>query len=163
LIKALDASEWRNRIQLVFLGHLIPGDPYSLEFEKLIADRSWCHHGGFADRDGLKRQLETAALVVLPSLEDNCPMVVLEAMAAGTPVLAARVGGLPDLIDPGVNGLFCDPQDPKSIRTGVETLLENREEAALMARQAHSMAQARFSPLTVARQHLDIYREVLRH
>ena len=47
----------------------------------MVAARPWCTHGGFADRAKLKACLKTASLLALPSLEDNCPMVVLEAMA----------------------------------------------------------------------------------
>jgi len=61
---------------------------------------------GFASRTDLKAHLRQATLLALPSLEENCPMVVLEAMAAGVPVVAARVGGVPDLIEEGKTGIL---------------------------------------------------------
>ena len=113
------------------------------------------------NREQLKARLATASFVVLPTREDNCPMVVLEAMAAGVPVMASKVGGVPDLIEPGKTGLFCDPDRPESFREGVETLLSDRDAARQIAAAAKSEARRRFHPEVVARKHLEIYREVL--
>jgi glycosyltransferase involved in cell wall biosynthesis len=100
-------------------------------------------------------------MLVLPSLEDNCPMTVLEAMAAGVPVVAARVGGLPDLIEEGQTGFFCDPLQGPSIAAAVEKVLANPAEAADVARRARQCARERFHPEVIGRRHLEIYREVL--
>ncbi len=82
-IRALDLIIQRQPLEVVFLGTAQAGDPYAEEFRQLVAGRSWCRHAGFANREELKKQLSEAALLVLPSLEDNCPMVLLEAFAAG--------------------------------------------------------------------------------
>ena len=88
-------------------------------------------------------------------------MVVLEAMAAGVPVMASKVGGVPDLIDGSTTGLFCDPQDPKSFSIGVQRLLEDQDYAHQMASNAFHEAMNRFHPKVIAEKHLEIYREVL--
>ncbi len=103
-----------------------------------------------------------AAFVVLLSLEDNCPMVILEAMAAGVPVLASNVSGVPDLIEPNKTGLFCDPQQPETFRLGVARLLEDRDLTGQLTNHAQYQALQRFNPRIVAQQHMDIYRELLR-
>jgi glycosyltransferase involved in cell wall biosynthesis len=110
----------------------------------------------------LRTYFKTASMVALPSLEDNCPMVVLEAMAAGVPVLAANVGGVPDLVQDGSNGLFCDPLNAESMRNGTEKLLSDRELAARLVRTANENAHERYHPLVIASKHMEIYREVLR-
>ena len=88
-------------------------------------------------------------------------MVVLEAMAAGVPVVAAKAGGLPDLIEEGKTGFFCDPRDAASMRAGVERALVNRSATAEMAKLARQRARERFHPKVIAKRHIEIYREVL--
>ncbi|MEI8290501.1 MAG: glycosyltransferase family 4 protein [Verrucomicrobiota bacterium] len=159
-IRALDSLAKERKFKIIFLG-LTDHSAYSREFLELIRERPWCEHAGFADRTNLKTYFQSATLVVLPTLEDNCPMVVLEAMAAGVPVLASNVGGVPDLIEPEVTGLFCHPDQPESFRTGITRLLDDRPLAQQLATNAKTAALQRFHPQAVARQHLKIYQEVL--
>jgi glycosyltransferase involved in cell wall biosynthesis len=86
-------------------------------------------------------------------------MVVLEAMAAGVPVAAAAVGGVPELIRQGETGLLFDPSDREDMIGAVRELLTPRsfERAA----RAKEEAWERFLPEVIARQHLTIYEEVL--
>jgi glycosyltransferase involved in cell wall biosynthesis len=100
-------------------------------------------------------------LLALPSLEDNCPMTVLEAAAAGVPVVAANVGGVPDLIAEGKTGLLCDPLDAVSMGGAVEKILARPELARALAAEASRQARERFHPTVIARRHVEIYREVL--
>jgi glycosyltransferase involved in cell wall biosynthesis len=162
LIRALDAVAAHRKFRLVFLGAINAKEPYGTEFIQLLQSRPWCSYEGFADREKLKRYFQRAAMVVLPSLEDNCPMVVLEGMAAGVPVVAAKVGGVPDLIEDNKTGLFCDPLDPASIRDGVLRFLDDSEFAGRMATAAMHVARERFHPISIARQHLEIYKEVIK-
>jgi len=160
-IRALDSLAARRTFELILLGGAVAGRPYDDEFLKLVRERSWCHFGGLADREKLKEYLGGATVLALPSLEDNCPMVVLEAMAAGVPVMAARVGGLPELIEEGVTGLFCDPLDPGSMSATLEKLLQTNSALVEVAKRAKERALARFHPRAVAEQHMEIYRGVL--
>jgi glycosyltransferase involved in cell wall biosynthesis len=110
---------------LVFLGQADRSADYVRAFFRLLETRPWCRYEGFVDRNGLKRWLRQAALLVLPSLADNCPMVVLEAAAAGVPVAAAKIGGVPELIAPDQTGLLFDPADNASMAAAVTTLLKS--------------------------------------
>ncbi len=161
LIRALDALAAKHRFELRFCGGAKRGDLYVEEFFDLVEARPWCVYNGLTTRDALKDLLGQASVLVLPSLEDNCPMTVLEAMAAGVPVVAARVGGLPDLIEDRKTGFFCDPLDAASMAAAIERVLRNPSAAAEVARQAGQAARERFHPKIVARRHLEIYREVL--
>jgi glycosyltransferase involved in cell wall biosynthesis len=160
-IKALDSLAASSKFKLVFLGQVESADPYAAEFLGVVAQRPWCEHAGFADRETLKGYLKRAAFLALPSLEDNCPMVVLEAMAAGVPVLAAKVGGLPDLIEDGKTGVFCNPLEPESMSAGVSRLLDNADLGRKLASAAQDQAKERYHPSVIARRHVEIYREVL--
>jgi glycosyltransferase involved in cell wall biosynthesis len=161
-IRALDSLAGRRKFKIIFLGAAPEKDIYVREFFQLTAARPWCEFGGFADREKLKDFLRAANFLALPSLEDNCPMVVLEAMAASAPVMAANVGGVPDLIEDGKTGLLCDPRDAASMAGAAEKLLEQPQLARRMASSANRSAQERFHPAVVARQHLEIYREALK-
>jgi glycosyltransferase involved in cell wall biosynthesis len=159
-IRALDPLAREQKFKIIFVGET-PGTAYAAEFRQLVHERPWCEHIGFINREELKTRLAAASFVALPTLEDNCPMVVLEAMAAGVPMLASKVGGVPDLIEPGKTGLLCDPARPESFRDAVEKILSHREWAQQLAATARTEALRRFHPQIIARQHLETYRQVL--
>ena len=160
LIRALDPLAAQKKFTVVFLGQVDGGD-YGAEFFELTRTRPWCRHVPFAGRDGVKQHFQAATLLVLPTREDNCPMVVLEAMATGVPVVASNVGGVPDLIEPELTGLFGDPLKPDSFRAAVARLLDNHELRQRLAITAKQHAREKFHPLVIARQHLEVYRAVL--
>ena len=162
LIRALDPIAEKAGIQLVFLGRLADGDPYASEFVSLVNARRWCSHAGFQSGDALKAYLRTSHLLVLPTVEDNCPMVILEAMAAGLPVAASRIGGIPDLIEDGVHGLLFDHVNEQSMRAGILKLLNDPLAARALAAEAKKRALERHHPDEVARRHVAIYREMCR-
>lgn len=161
LIRSLDQLADTRRFVLEIVGDAKSEQPYAGEFLALLKTRPWCAHAGFTSRADLKNKLSEAALLIQASLEDNCPMAVLEAMAAGVPVLASNRGGLPDLVEEGVTGFFCDPTDPTSMRNGVEKVLLDLAEAERMGVNARQAALKRFHPEVIARGHLKIYQELL--
>jgi len=89
-------------------------------------------------------------------------MVVLEAMAAGVPVVAANVGGVPDLVSDGKTGVFCDPHDGVTMGNAVEKILAQKDLARTLAANARLEAKNRFHPAVIARQHLEVYQDVLK-
>lgn len=161
LIQALDSIVRPPGFLLRFLGRAPEGDPYCAEFFRLIATRPWCTYAGFAGRAELETYLAGASALILPSLEENCPMVILEAMAAGVPVAAAMVGGVLDLIEPGISGYLFDPTNSKSIGQSVVSLLYDGETAKRMREVARQRALQSFHPDVIAQAHLAIYREVI--
>jgi glycosyltransferase involved in cell wall biosynthesis len=159
-IRALDPLAGKKKFRLIFLGQVV-NDAYGAEFLQLVRERPWCEFAGWAGREQLKDHIRAASFLALPTREDNCPMVVLEAMAAGLPVLASNIGGVPDLIQTGITGLVCDPQKPESFATGVSRLLDDTALSARLAATAKVEARTRFHPEVISRGHLEIYREVL--
>ena len=159
-IRALDPLAEKKKLKINFASEPAHG-AYGEEFHRLVRERPWCQHIGFLNREQLRAQLATASFVALPTREDNCPMVVLEGMAAGVPVLASKVGGVPDLIEPEKTGLFCDPERPESFREGVEKILANRQWTQQLAAKAKAEALRRFHPRVIAQRHVEIYRDVI--
>ena len=74
-------------------------------------------------KDELLKQYRTAALCVVPSLWDNSPNTVYEAMAAGRAVVASRVGGIPELVADGETGLLTPPGDAGALADAITALL----------------------------------------
>jgi len=76
-------------------------------------------------RKDIAHLLNLADLVVLPSRWEGLPMILLEAMAARRPVIATRVGGIPEVIQDGINGLLVDPEDPQALARTIVIALES--------------------------------------
>ena len=81
---------------------------------------------GYADADSIKAILYSAAdLFVHPTRADNFPVVVLESMACGTPVVSYRLGGVPDTVRPGVTGYLAKPESVEDLAQGILQLIED--------------------------------------
>ena len=87
-------------------------------------------------RSALKQLYSNASVLVLPSIEDAFGLVIGQALACGTPVIATTHSGGPDVIDPGVNGFIIPPGDAAALRDALTTAYENRALLAAMGREA---------------------------
>jgi len=108
----------------------------------------------------LKAILHEADLFVLPSLHEPFGIVVLEAWAAGIPVLASGVGGLRDFIVPERNGLCFDPEDPASLIRGYDSLIRDPERRKRLADAARADV-GEYSWTALSDRLLNLYRELL--
>jgi glycosyltransferase involved in cell wall biosynthesis len=161
LLKACEPMLRAGACTLAFAGDGTKGRPYYEEFRRLASEFPGVEMLGFIGREALAEEFGKSTLLVLPTFEDNCPMVVLEAMAAGLPVAASRVGGVPDLIAHEEDGLMFDPADGAGMREWIERLVFSPELRVKLAEAGRVKALARFHPREVAEAHLRIYREVL--
>lgn len=98
----------------------------------------------------LQRRFEHAAMLVMPSRvadsgdRDGLPNVVLEAMAAGLPVVATRVSGIPEAVEHGVTGLVVTPDNPAELADAIARLLDDRELSLRMEAAARERALTEF-------------------
>ncbi|MBD3367979.1 MAG: glycosyltransferase [Candidatus Eisenbacteria bacterium] len=105
--------------------------------------------------------LKTLDVFVLPSISEGLPNVVLEAMAAGRPVVASRVGGVPEVVENGRNGVLVPPGDHMAMARAVLELLDAPETARAMGRSGESVARERYDIGVVVRRLEDVFEELL--
>jgi phenylacetate-CoA ligase len=84
---------------------------------------------------------DDADLFVNSSVVDNQPLSVIEAFAAGLPLVSTAAGGIPEMVDHGQTGLIVPPGDPAAMARAVASLLERPEQARAMARRARRRAE----------------------
>jgi len=102
------------------------------------------------------------SVMALTSLQETQPMAVIEAMAAGKPVVATRVGGVADLIADGRTGFVFESGDHGALVQRLESLLGDENLRHRIGRAAREAASARFRIGVVAAKYVDVYRGVLR-
>ena len=95
-------------------------------------------------RPDLPQILPALDVYVQPSLNEGLAISIIEAMAAGLPVVASRTGGIPELVWPGTTGLLAEPGNPRDLAEKINELLTNREKAARMAAQARERVTLEF-------------------
>lgn len=140
--------------------HIAGTGTWEPELHAAVASHGNISHLGFVSGAALDKLIAEARAVIVPSQWfENCPMSVLEAKAAGTPVVGARIGGIPELIRDGVDGLLFEPGDPNSLAMAL-TRLDSLDVTA-MGRAARADAETRFSPAVHLAGLLEIYGEVL--
>ncbi len=116
---------------------------------------------GVIDQARLVALLQTASALVLPSAQENAPMAVAEAMAVGTPVVATRVGAIPEMVEHGVSGLLYRPGDVDELVACLGRLLSDSALRELLGTNARAVARERFTPAAVAGETVAVYRRLL--
>src|SRR5262249_31721724 len=76
---------------------------------------------------------QEASMLVLPSTNDSFPMVIVEAMAAGLPVVSTTVGGIPTIIESGKTGLLVPPSDPEALASAISQILAHPQQTGRLA------------------------------
>lgn len=100
-------------------------------------------------------------LIVLASHQEGFPNVLLEAMAAGRPVVATRVGGVPEIVQDGVTGMLVPPGDPERLAAAILHVLSDGERARAMGRRGLELVRERFSLEAMVRSYERLYERLL--
>jgi glycosyltransferase involved in cell wall biosynthesis len=138
-------------LSLVSLGHNKP--PMQLHVP-------WLHLGPLNNDRFLAMVYSLADLFVICSVEDNLPNTVLEAMACGVPAVGVGVGGIPDMIRDGVNGLTV-PADPIALCTAIGDLLNGTQQREAMSTMCRRIAVKEYSLERQAQQYCEVYKSLL--
>jgi glycosyltransferase involved in cell wall biosynthesis len=106
-------------------------------------------------------ELSRANCLAIPSFQENAPLSIEEAMAVGVPVVGARVGGIPGMVEDKKTGLLVDPYDTEAIAEAVSRILSDEGLAHSMSQRAKQIAKARFMASAVCQRTLGVYNEIL--
>ena len=148
-------ADGRPHVRLVLVGD----GPDRRRCADLVARAGLDHQVTFAGyRTDVGSVLLSADAFVLPSLNDNQPLALLEAMAAGLPCVATAVGGIPEVLD-GV-GLLVPPGDHWALATAMGRLLDDDELAARLGSQARRRVHDHFGMATCGSAHLRLWHEL---
>lgn len=115
---------------------------------------------GLLEREQLLQEYARCAALVLPSVQENAPMAVIEAMAAGAPVVATRVGGVPDLVVEGETGYLAPPADDAALAEALGRVLRDPPAAARLGARGRELARGRFHSDQVAQAYYELYARV---
>ncbi|MBE9181277.1 glycosyltransferase family 1 protein [Oculatella sp. LEGE 06141] len=138
---------------------LVGDGPYRLELERHFADTP-THFVGYLTGRDLAMAFASADAFIFPSRTETLGLVLLEAMAAGCPVVAARAGGIPDIVTDGVNGYLFDPTDERGAIGATQRLLSQRHECETMRQNARDEAE-RWGWPAATRQLVSYYQTIL--
>ncbi|OHB60961.1 MAG: hypothetical protein A2167_06070 [Planctomycetes bacterium RBG_13_46_10] len=109
----------------------------------------------------VQNDLSKANCFAIPSFQENAPLSIAEAMAVGVPVVGARVGGIPEMVEEGKTGLLIDPYNVDNIAEAVLKVLTNRNLAISMSSRAKEIARSRYMASAVCEKTLKVYNEIL--
>src|SRR5262249_44767265 len=112
-------------------------------------------------RSDLERYLPHFDVVALSSYTEGLPVIVLEAFAAGVPVVATAVGGVPEVIQDGVNGLLVPPGDGAALARALQDVLRDEGRRRAMGRSGRRRVQEHFTFAAQSAQYQRLFRQLL--
>ena len=152
------AQKTEPKLQAVIIGGAWNG---AAPYEKLLRRLGQHSCAGYlhflgtrTDVPALYPDLDVA---VVASHSENVPYSAVEPLLSGVPVVATNVGGLPDLVQPGISGTLVPPRNPQALADGMLASLRNRAESHRLALQGQKMARRMFDVATTAREIAGIY------
>lgn len=150
------------RLETILCGD-VEDKGYAAAMREVIVRRGidGVHFLGRVSQEKLAELLAGAIALILPSGQENSPMVIAEAMATGTPVVATRVGGVPGLVEHEKTGLLYEAGDIHALTQAIDRLLVDPMLRQRMGDRAKRVAVAAYSPERVAAATVAAYRQLL--
>jgi len=146
-IKLLDV----NNVELLLLGNMktaLPELPLKVNYMAFVPNEA-----------DMAMVYSAADLYVTPSLEENLPNTIMEAMACGTPCVGFDTGGIPEMIDHKNNGYVADCQSAEELAAGIRWVLSEADYAALSAKAVEKV-RSYYSEWIVAGEYIELYEKI---
>jgi glycosyltransferase involved in cell wall biosynthesis len=153
LRQAAESGRLQN-VRAIIFGANAPAEPPDLGLPVQ-------YMGNLSDDRELATLYSAADVFVAPSLQDNLPNTVMEALACGTPCVGFSIGGLPDMVIHEHNGYLARPYESADLSRGIAWVLENKERRLSLSENARLKAETSFNIRDIAGKHLALYKELL--
>jgi glycosyltransferase involved in cell wall biosynthesis len=114
-----------------------------------------------SDQNVMAEWYNVADIFLYPSLADNCPLVVLESMACGCPVLSFQTGGIPELVIHNINGYLARYKDYEDLKNGLIFLLKNDVTRQTMSENSIQRVLENFSLTQMVNKYEELYKTIL--
>lgn len=164
LIKAIGIIKVEVPEVKVYVAGEIGEPDYFREIEQYIIKHELKNHVIFLGQlpeEKLMEEYENCAVLALVSLQENSPMAIQQAMAAGKAVVAARVGGVPNLVEDGRTGFLVNPGDVQGLAEKIKKILRHKELRERLGRNGKMAAQSRFDTQVIARKTYQLYQKLI--
>lgn len=147
LLTLLDSLNQLRSMQVSFRLTLV-GDGDDRDLLKKVVQQlglaDVVHFAGFANESGVREHLQKADVFVLPSFAEGVPVSLMEAMACGVPVVSTYVGGINELVEPGVTGLLVPAADATALAAAIARLLRSPDLRAKLARGGRERVEKQY-------------------
>jgi glycosyltransferase involved in cell wall biosynthesis len=161
LIRAGEILNLGKKVLFLIVGNLNLDREYAqkvVEYAKIKGVNA--KFTGFVPYKDLKALYSACDIFVLPSFEEGQPIVLLEAMASGKPLIGSKVGGIPMQIRDGWNGFLVEPKNERQLAEKIKYLIDHSEERGRMGKNSRELAEGEFNWSKIAERYLEVYREV---
>jgi glycosyltransferase involved in cell wall biosynthesis len=136
-----------------------PCEPY---LRKVARDVEGVHFIGYVDSPNIKKLLyESCLAVVVPSMHETLPTVIIEAMACRKPIIASNVGGNPFMVKNGKNGFLVKPKDIKNMSRFIKVIYQNPDLRKKMGEYGRKLVERKFSYEKMVTETLKVYETML--
>jgi glycosyltransferase involved in cell wall biosynthesis len=159
LIRAFALLE-RGRFELEIVGDG-PDERVLRELAQSLGVAQEVRFTGALDREGVAQRYREADLFTLPSAAEAFGNVFAEALASGLPIVGSTIGGIPELVEPGVNGILVTPGDPLALSKAIQYLSEDSDLRESMSARNRAKAEATLNWSQATQRYVSIYEGVM--
>ncbi len=156
LLEAMEALK-TDKLKLLLVG----ADAADMQpvYEQFLIDKKIKNHVIFAGfRQDIPDILDAIDLFVFPSTEEADPIALSEAMARGKPIIATKIGGIPEKVIDGKSGILVDAENSEQLRKAIEYSMQNQDKLIAMGKAAKKLMQDRFSSKTMIKNYEELYK-----
>jgi len=159
-MKIIDADPNLGEVELVIAGSGFARTDLETRIEEMGLGARVRLVGPLFDSEKV-RFLQQSDVFIFPSYHEGLPYSILESLAAGTPVIASNVGGIPDAVIDGIHGVLIEPQDPVQIVDAIRKLASDNDLVRTMSQNCLSWARENYGLQRLSNQFDDLYQSVM--